>query len=104
MNVLYLEFVKAVLSIFLVVVFLASNVQLHIGTHYCGGHAVKSELMFGSLSLDCGMTEMEKSCESNSKPISVHFTQKDCCQNSYHAIQIDEDFNKRLREYISKKI
>lgn len=62
-----------------------------VGTHFCGGEAVLSELAIGKAHLDCGMEEMQ-SCESGSE--SDELKEKPCCENQYLSLDLDEQFNK----------
>ena len=57
-------------------------------THFCMGHAMKSELGFGEKHLDCGM-EMPMDHSENEQD-----NQKDpntCCENITEHLQVDED-------------
>lgn len=54
---------------------------LTIATHFCHGHAVKSQLVFGEANIDCGMAKMKKSCHATTSEASVK--RKSCCENDY---------------------
>ncbi len=55
---------KKILAISLALIMLSTNTGLSMATHYCGGLAVKSQLVLGHESLDCGMSNMDKVCEA----------------------------------------
>ncbi|MFZ6052961.1 hypothetical protein ABHV44_13180 [Flavobacteriales bacterium DA487] len=69
---------------------ISSQLGLVIGTHFCGGEAVKSELSVGKASLDCGMEEME-SCENKHSKDAV--ASKPCCDNHYLSLDVDSEYN-----------
>jgi hypothetical protein len=83
-------------SILLSFILLASSVSLTIGTHYCGGKAVESMLMFGDDHLGCGMADMEESCGHSEKTNDkeVGFDNSPCCANEYFTVQVTDDFVK----------
>lgn len=88
---------KAILSVFLAAIFLAANLQLRIGTHYCGGEAVKSEIVSGHSELTCGMTKEDNSCETKITKGLDAFSEKECCQNDFSSLQIEEEFNSKIQ-------
>lgn len=88
---------KAILSVFLAAIFLAANLQLHVGTHYCGGEAVKYEIVSGHSELTCGMTKEDNSCEEKFIYGSNAFSEKECCQNEFSSLQIEEEFNYKIQ-------
>ncbi len=61
-----------------------------IGTHFCGGMAVETELMIGYQHLDCGMG-MASDCETPSDSDSI-LMDKHCCDNDYYSVEVEEDF------------
>ena len=80
---------KRVIAISLATLILFSSVGFTFGTHYCGGHAVLSELVLGHEHLDCGMTDMDQEC---AKPDSGHsLMAKSCCNNEYVQLYLDDD-------------
>lgn len=87
---------KAIISIFLAAIFLAANLQLRIGTHFCGGEAVKSEIVSGHSEMTCGMTKEDNSCERKINYYSNAFSEKECCQNEFSSLQIEEEFNYKI--------
>lgn len=77
-----------VFAIFFALVLFGSNIGLGMGTHYCGGSAVKTQLFIGHAHLDCGMETTENSpisCENNLKPTN-------CCENQVSNFDIEEDY------------
>ena len=69
---------------------ISSQLGLMVGTHFCGGEAVKSELSVGKANLDCGMEEMG-SCENTDAKDSVE--SKPCCDNQYLSLDVDNEYN-----------
>ena len=58
-------------------------------THYCGGHAVKSKLVLGDKSLNCGMEKMDENCETGSE---TSITKKACCENHFMSLNVENEF------------
>lgn len=68
-----------------------------VATHYCGGLAVESQLVFGHEALDCGMANMDKDCEI--PPLEgMHLTKKPCCQNEYQSLNLEDDFKPTITQ------
>ena len=65
-----------------------------VATHYCGGHAVKSAFTLNDADLDCGMKNIESSCESSSNEAS--FVKRNCCDNQYVSIHVDDNIQSSL--------
>jgi len=84
--------VRNLVSIFLALLILLSNTGLTFATHYCGGFAVKRQLMFGHHALDCGMANMDSDCE-NLPPEDDTLKSKSCCENHYQTLDTDDDYN-----------
>ena len=61
---------------------------LSFATHYCGGQAVKSSLVIGSTTVDCGMESKDNSCESHQASI----TKKSCCDNQSVSFSTEDEF------------
>ena len=57
-------------------------------THFCMGHAMKSEIGFGEKHLDCGM-DMDMDHSENEE--DNHQDKKSCCENITEHLQVDED-------------
>ena len=75
---------KKISSIFLAILLLLTNLGVGMGTHYCGGKAVKSQLMMGFHSIDCGMKSMDTSCNPAPRDNHDHrFQKKPCCENKF---------------------
>lgn len=79
--------VSILLSFFL----LASHISLTIGTHYCRGQAVDTQILLGKSHLDCGMADMEEACDIAGDQ-SIVFTNPPCCENQYQELQATDDF------------
>ena len=81
---------KEILSIALALIMLSTNMGFAVATHYCGGMAVESQLVFGHEALDCGMANMDKDCET---PLEgMHLSKKPCCENKYQSLDTEDDF------------
>ncbi len=64
-------------------------------THYCGGHAVKSKLVLGDKSLDCGMEKMDENCETDSE---TSISKKSCCENHFMSLGVEDDFQETIAQ------
>ncbi|MFT6865976.1 MAG: hypothetical protein ACJA08_000803 [Cyclobacteriaceae bacterium] len=87
--------VNKLISISLAFILLASHLSFAVGTHFCGGLAVKSELMIGHQHLDCGMAGMDEEHDADSFP---YFEKTPCCQNEYTSIEVNDDFKPTINE------
>lgn len=87
---------RAIFSVVIALIFLATNIHLSLGTHFCGGHAVKTELRFTDHDLGCGMTKEDMSCEEANSSAFPGFKQKECCEDHFLGIQIQDDFNQKI--------
>ncbi|MFO7862463.1 MAG: hypothetical protein R6U85_00545 [Salinivirgaceae bacterium] len=87
---------KKVFSISLALMLLASHMSLVIGTHYCGGMAVESEIVFGASYLSCDMAEMEQPSTHSEAPGTATFCFENipCCENEFRTIQLTDEFIK----------
>lgn len=87
---------KQFISILLSVLFLASHMYLTIGTHYCGGEAVETKILFGQTHLGCGMMDMEGACDVYENPNNdkTGFNKTPCCDNEYQTLQSTNEFIK----------
>lgn len=61
-------------------------------THYCGGQAVKSKLVLGDTSLDCGMEKKADSCETASGT-SIN---RSCCENHFMSLGVEDDYQESI--------
>lgn len=82
-----------VVSILLSFFLLASHISLTIGTHYCRGDAVDTQILIGKSHMDCGMAEMEETCDITGDRDFV-FTNHPCCENQFQEIHATDDFVK----------
>ncbi|MCF8357944.1 MAG: hypothetical protein K9H26_04245 [Prolixibacteraceae bacterium] len=87
---------KKSISTLLSFILLSSHMYLTMGTHFCGGEAVESKIIFGETHLGCDMMETEKSCDDSEHTNNnqVSFNKFPCCQNEFHTIQSTDDFVK----------
>ena len=81
---------KKALAILLSFLLLFSTLGLTFATHYCAGHAVKSQLMLSNNELKCGMSKANDNCDTDSKESSVQ--QKSCCSNEYVSMGVENDY------------
>ncbi|MDF1573348.1 MAG: hypothetical protein P1P82_17195 [Bacteroidales bacterium] len=83
-------------SILLSVILLAGQMSVAIGTHFCGGEAVESKIIWGETHLGCGMMDMEEPCDDAEKSNTneLHFDKIPCCENEYHTVQATNEFVK----------
>jgi len=79
--------VKKIIAIFFLVLLLTSNAGLTLGTHFCGGHAMKSEIMLGHTSMKCGMESLSDDC---ALPMEAERISGSCCENDYVSMQSEE--------------
>ena len=87
---------KRSFSILVSFILLASHMSLLIGTHFCGGEAVESKILFSNKHLGCEMFVMENSCDDSGKTneTGVNFDKLPCCENQYQTIQVTSEFVK----------
>jgi hypothetical protein len=87
---------KKVISIVLSLILIVSHISFVIGTHYCGGEAVESKVMFEKTHLGCGMMDMDLSCDETGKTNNhdVTIEKIPCCENEFHTIQTTGEFVK----------
>jgi len=81
---------RKAIAISLSLILLLSKVGLTLGSHYCGGKIVKSQLMIGAKNLDCGMPDMDTTCENNDASNSVQSIP--CCENHYTTASLNDGF------------
>ena len=80
---------KKLIAIFLTLLMLSSSTGLALGTHYCGGKAVKTQLVIGHANIDCGMVKMSTACKSEESKHDKQLQRKPCCENQYASIDTD---------------
>lgn len=84
---------KQILSILLSLILLASHMYLTMGTHFCGGEAVETKIMFGETHLGCGMMDMGSLCEDfNTNENRTNFDKTPCCANEFQIFQSTNEF------------
>lgn len=82
---------KRFVFILLSIVLLASQINLSIGTHYCGGEAVTNKLMMVDTDLGCGMAMLDESCDITGHQDSS-YSSSPCCENHYQTIETTDNF------------
>lgn len=88
---------KKVISISLALLLLTSHLGFAVGTHFCGGLAVKAKLMIGHEHLDCGMADMDKECEGKSDG-KTYLDKMPCCENEYFSIEVEDEFTPSVEQ------
>lgn len=83
---------RKIIAISLALLMLFSNMGFAIGTHYCGGMAVESELMHGHEPLDCGMTDMDEQPCPSELTHEHQLAKTPCCENEYQSLDVDGDY------------
>jgi hypothetical protein len=78
-------------AIFFILLLLVSSANITLGTHFCGGYAVDSQLMIGHQHLDCGMSGMDQMM-SNADHSTQSIIKMQCCDNEYLTIITDDNF------------
>ncbi|MBD3627731.1 hypothetical protein [Cyclobacterium sp.] len=86
---------KKIISISLLFILLIGNSGLAVATHYCGGLAVESQFVLGHAELNCGMSDMDKSCESGSSK-EKQIKKKPCCENEYQSLELEDEFKSQV--------
>ncbi len=81
---------RKAIAISLSLILLLSNVGLTLGSHYCGGKIVKSQLMIGAKNLDCGMPDMKATCEKENASNTIQPIP--CCENHYTTASLKDGF------------
>ncbi len=79
------------LSILFAFFILISNLGIAVGTHFCGGKAVESKLMFHQEGLHCGMDFSQMACDDHSKDGEV--IKNACCENDFLTLDVDDNYN-----------
>ncbi|UII21361.1 HYC_CC_PP family protein [Fulvivirga ligni] len=80
---------RKLLSIFLASLMLMASTGVTLATHYCGGHAMSSEVMLGQHELGCGM-QMDMKCSASSPLETIGKPIKKCCDNEYQTVSADD--------------
>jgi hypothetical protein len=74
---------------------------LTIGTHFCGGEAVETKILFGETHLGCEMPDMAETCDIPGESCDVshghlaqdiYFDKVTCCENVYQTFQVTNEF------------
>jgi hypothetical protein len=94
---LFYFLMNRVVSILLSFFLLASHISLTIGTHYCRGQAVDTQILLGKSHMDCGMAEMEEACDIAGDRDFV-FANPPCCENQYQELRATDDFVRDLAD------
>jgi len=87
---------KKIFALFMTILILTNSVGVTFASHYCGGKVVKSKITLSNLSLDCGMANMDVVCENKTDASTLK--SKQCCQNHYSQLKVDDDFIKSSLE------
>lgn len=89
---------KRSLSILLSFILLVSHVNVTFGTHFCGGEAIETKIIFGKTHLGCGMMDMEAPCDTPLKQDvdGISFENVPCCQNEFQTVQVTDEYVKEV--------
>lgn len=68
-----------------------SNFGFALGTHFCGGKAVKSSVVFKHQNLHCGMDTSVSSCDDQNA--QGNFIKNKCCENELQHLDTDDHFS-----------
>lgn len=87
---------KETFSLFFSLILLVSHMSMAVGTHFCGGEAVETKILFGETHLGCNMPDMAGPCKDAEKTNTneVRFDKVPCCQNEYQTVQVTDEFVK----------
>lgn len=80
---------KKILSVSLALIILFANIGFSMNTHFCGGEAVETSYSIGLHSPDCGMDNMDGTCETT-PPTEEQIIPQPCCENQHQLMQLDE--------------
>ena len=81
--------VKRIIAPFLAILILISSTGLTYSTHFCMGRAVERAMMIGEYDLDCGMGNMDRTCESE----EIMLNETSCCDNEFVAVDTDSNYD-----------
>lgn len=89
---------KRCLSILLSFILLVSHVNVTFGTHFCGGEAIVTKIIFGKTHLGCGMMDMEAPCKTSEKSNSsnANFENAPCCENLFKTFRVTDEYVKEV--------
>jgi len=90
---------KKLIAILLAFLLLFSDIGFTMGTHICRGHAVKTKLMIGEQTLDCGMMKMAVPC--NHKNTANGINPQTCCHTQYKMLQVKDNFDFSKISFVS---
>jgi len=68
-----------------------SQIGFVLATHYCGGEAVKTSLVYGKAAPGCAMASQGSDCTKRQAPETV-FKKIPCCENQFELIQQPDGF------------
>lgn len=85
---------KRVISIALLLIFVAGQINLTFAEHFCMSFKIKSSVMVGHGDLDCGMGEMMACDDEESTANGPLLKAPSCCSNDYYSSDSDDHFNK----------
>jgi len=80
--------VKKLISIFLLILFVATQLHVQLNTHYCMGMA-KQEWSIGFDEVDCKMMDAFTNCMGE----SIHWS---CCRNEVNAFQLNSAYESQV--------
>lgn len=92
---------KKGISILLSLILLLGHVSLTRGTHYCGGEAVETKILFDDTRLGCDMMDMQSTCNLPVKSAQPEeqFEKVPCCDNDYQTIRLSNEYVKDVVQF-----
>jgi hypothetical protein len=89
---------KRSLSILLSFILLVSHVNVTFGTHFCGGEAIETKIIFGKTHLGCGMMDMKDPCKTSeiSNSSNINFENAPCCENLFKTFRVTDEYVKEV--------
>lgn len=94
---------KRLVSFILAFIFLGSNLGLAMGTHFCGGHVMETEVILGHADLSCGMMP-ESPAHHADHPHDQNIHAIPCCANEFQSLNIQDDFQSSSLKVVVEEI
>ncbi|MGB0431462.1 MAG: HYC_CC_PP family protein [Bacteroidia bacterium] len=86
---------KKPIAILLAFFMLFSSVGFAMNTHFCGGKLVKSSFSLGIHNPDCGMGNLDATCEHKQSK-DEKFQSEGCCKNMHQVVEMDDGIELQL--------
>ena len=94
------RYIKNILAVFLACLLLITNMGFTLATHYCGGKAIKTQIVLDKSEFSCEAKETASKmvCDEDSQKSLLKT--KSCCQNEYVLIEVEENYHAPVVETI----